>query len=497
MSDQQRWDTLGSVNPRIRTPHLDALAASGMRMDRAYAPTPVCLPCRASILTGQHSSTNGAMHNHSQLRTDYTPRLSDLLRGQGYYTHMIGKSHLMCCHDPKSLESAPHIHNLDYFRKWRGPWYGFEHADICIGHTTEKHACGMHYGAWLQDQGVDLGRYFGNTAYEQYGAWDLPEKYHSSTWIADVTVAAMRRAAGEGRPFFLWTLFQDPHNPCMVPEPWASMYRPDEMPAFGFKQGEPECFDRKPPFYREVLRQSGPYAARPEDAELPGTGNVSHLAWSQRQVRENAACYYGMVSLMDKHIGRILDELRRSGMAENTLVIFTSDHGDLLGDHGLWWKSMVCYDESIRVPLIASMPGRIAGGNTSRAFVSLVDLLPTICDFAGVDVPSVCEGVSQRGVWEGRENSVRDHVVVEERPYDSDFAERIIVTDTHKLAFYANRPYGELYDLAADPDHVDNLWDDPSSQPIRHELIERILSHEMLKCRPSPGPGRAAEEALS
>jgi uncharacterized sulfatase len=489
LADQMRYDCLGTLNPAIRTPHLDRLAGEGLTLTRAYAPTPVCLPCRASLATGQYPASHGAMHNHTTLRRDHPSLVAESFNRGGYYTHMIGKSHLSSCHDPCSLEAPPHIHNLDYFRRWHGPWYGFRRADLCIGHTTERHACGMHYGAWLRDQGVDLDRYFGHTAYEAYGAWDLPGQFHNSKWVADTAIAAIRHGAEHEQPFYLWVNFQDPHNPCMVPEPWAGLYADADIPVPGYKPGEPECFAHKPPFYREIIEQPGPYAGRPADPDMKDMGNVSHLDWTPEQTRANAACYYGMVSLMDHHIGRILDALDACGAAEDTLVVFSSDHGELLGDHGFWYKSLVAYEESMRVPLLARLPGRIPAGAVSPALHSLVDLPATFLDYAGLPRPYAFEGVNQRRAWESPGTALRDAVVVEERPADTAWNQRLLVTDTHKLVFYAHRPYGELYDMQADPHQVRNLWDAPSAAALKHELIARLLSMEMNRVAPTPRPG--------
>ncbi len=484
LADQQRFDTLGVVNSKISTPNLDRLAAGGALFTRAYPPTPVCLPCRASLVTGQYPSSHGATHNHTALPEDYPDLVASLLRQSGYYTHMIGKSHLASCHDPCSPESAPHIYNRDYFRRWRGPWYGFERADIAIGHTTEKHAHGMHYGAWLEDRGVAIDRYFGHTAYDAYGSWDLPEEYHSSRWIADTTIESISRAAQRKQPFYIWANFQDPHNPCMVPEPWASMYDPKNMPACGYKPGEPESFASKPPFYREIIDQPGEYAARPSDPGLRGAGNVSHLPYTGEDARRNAACYYGMVSLMDHHVGRMLDALEASGQVDNTVVVFTADHPDCLGDHGFWYKSLVCFDEILRVPMIVRYPGVVPAGVRSDAFQNLVDLPATFLSMAGVSVPREYEGVNQEPSWRNPACAVRRDAVIEERPYTSDFNQRILITDEYKLAFFADRPYGELYNTRTDPDQITNLWDDPSCRDIRERLIMRILSHEMNKGLP-------------
>jgi len=493
MSDQQRWDTLGCLNPSIKTPALDRLAAEGTVFERAYPTCPVCLPCRTSYLTGQYPSSTRANHNHTELPESVTPTLGSTFRDRGYYTHMIGKSHFSNCHDPLTKESAPHIHNVEYYRSWKGPWYGFERADISIGHSTEKHACGMHYGAWLEDHGVDRQQYFGHTSYEQYGPWDLPEEFHSSKWVADMVIDGIGAAQKRDQPFLIWANFQDPHNPCMVPEPWASMYDPEQIPRFGFKPGEPECFDSKPPLYRDLMEQPGQYACKPSDPDLASAGNVSHLDWNSRQVQENAACYYGMVSLMDHHVARILDSLDERGLTDDTLVIFTSDHGDLLGDHGLWWKSLVAYEESLRVPMIARLPGRIPAGKKSAALQSLVDHFPTFCKLTDVPAPIECEGRDQSAVWLGEKETEREMVIVEERPSPSVWNERIIISQQYKLVYYAGRENGELYDTDRDPDLISNLWDSPDYRLIKEKLIRQILDHEMNKRTPRPSPGVMAQ----
>ncbi len=484
LSDQQRADTLGAVNPVIRTPNLDALAASGTLFSSAYPPTPVCLPCRASLMTGQYPSSHRAAHNNAALRMDHSPLVADILRGAGYYTHMIGKSHVNPCHQPGSPEATPRIHLRDYWRSFRGPWYGFEHADLNVGHSTEAHACGMHYGVWLEDRGVDTGRYFGKTGYYDYGAWDLPEEYHNSRWVAETTVQAMERAADEGRPFYIWSNFQDPHNPYFAPEPWASMYDPQKMPSFGFKPGEPECFADKPPFYNETLRNPGDYAARYSHPEIDGPFNTSALPLDERRTRESAAVYYGMVSLMDKYIGEILAALDRLGMRENTIIVFSSDHGDLLGDHGFWWKGVFPYEECVNVPFIAAWPGHIPPGRRSDALQSLVDLAPTFCAAAGVARHPSFEGVDQLACWRGEAGQARDCLVIEERPHDGPFNQRIFIEGDYKLVYYSSFEDGELYHRRDDPHQVRNLWKDPAHRRTRESLMHRLLREEINRRAP-------------
>jgi len=485
LTDQQRADTLGVLNSSIRTPNLDRLAEKGTVFTRCYPPTPVCLPCRGALMSGRYPSATGAMHNHSPLKPSMGPMVADVFRQQGYYTHMIGKSHLQSCHDLDSPESAPHIHDRSYFRSWKGPWYGFEHADLNIGHSTELHACGMHYGVWLEDRGVDTDRYFGHTAYEQYGPWDLPEEYHNSAWVAETTIGAMQQAKDEGKPFYISANFQDPHNPCMVPEPWASMYDPEELPEFGFKPGEPECFQDKPAFYQEILNSPGQYAAQYSEGGPSGATNASHLPFDQKQTQENAACYYGMVSLLDHHVGRILDALEASGQLENTIVVFASDHGDFLGDHGLWWKELYPYEEAINVPLIVSWPGHLPENRQNTSLQGLIDLAPTWLNLSGLACPPEFQGVDQSAVWRGEQESLREAIVVEDRPHDGPFNQRIFITDRFKLVAYSNPEYGELYDMVEDPHQVRNLWSDPAFADLRFHMLQGLLTEEMNRNRPA------------
>jgi uncharacterized sulfatase len=484
MADQMRADCLGAVNPRIRTPHLDRLEREGALSEHAFSASPVCLPARASLLSGQYPSTHGATWNLSQLADDHPTLLSTRLARAGYWTHLIGKSHFKSCHDPSSPESAPHIHNRRHWAQFRGPWMGFEHADVNIGHTTEKHACGMHYGVWLEQRGIDTARYFGHTDYEAYGTWDLPEEFHPSTWVAETTNRAIDAAAGRDQPFFIWANFQDPHNPCFAPAPWSTMYDPDRIPRFGLKPGEPDCFRDKPPHYREIHDQPGPYRAKTSDPGLGHTGNVCRLPWSDRQTQENAAHYYGMVSLMDDRIGRILAHLDARGLADDTLIVFTADHGDLLGDHGFWWKSLVCYDESIRIPWVARWPRRMPAGQR-LGLCNLVDLAPTCAAAAGVPALPQWEGENLLPEWTGGARARHD-TLIEERPAEGDFVQHVLVEDEWKLAAYPGRTYGELYHRREDPDHLRNRWGDPACAAVQERMLRRLYHLAATKRRPNP-----------
>ena len=234
-------------------------------------------------MSGRYASSHRATNNETHLQGHVQPTFGGHFHGAGYYTHMIGKCHFASCTHPTSPEAVPFIHNTEFYRSWRGPFYGFQHADLHIGHTTEKHSAGMHYRAWLEDQGVDIDKYFGNTEYFDWGAWELPEAYHPSRWTADRTIDAIHKASNEGRPFCLWSNFQDPHNPYFVPEPWASMYNPDEVSTPGFKPGEPEV-SRK-------MKRRAPLAAAILVAVIAG--------WITTEVGRQPYVIYGLMRTHD------------------------------------------------------------------------------------------------------------------------------------------------------------------------------------------------------
>jgi uncharacterized sulfatase len=489
-SDQQRWDALGVHQPWLHTPHLDRLAAEGLLVERSYAPTPVCLPSRASTLTGQYSTTHGAMHNYSYLPQDWEPMLSRDLSAAGYATHLIGKTHFSGMFDAGSLESFPRSADRGFFRDWHGPWYGFERAELSIGHSTQGEAPHMHYGVWLEERGVDIDSYFGNTPYEAAGVWDLPEEHHSSAWVAERTMSALDDRARDGRPFFIWTNFPDPHNPYYAPEPWASMYVGAEVPLPQPRLCDEERsgLERKPAFYRDLQDSPSPWRWRPRDPDLPLlAGNVTALDLDENALRRTIATYYAMTSMLDRYVGRILDHLDRLGLTDDTVVVFTSDHGDLLGDHGLWWKGLVSYEESMRLPFIVRAPGRVPAGRRSSALQSLVDLAPTFYDLASIPCPTGVEGRSQRQLWEGG-SALRDELIVEERPSFTPWEQRVLVTASHKLVTYAGRDEGELYDLEADPHQWVNLWADPAFRRLRESLLDRLSRHPRGRAEPPRSP---------
>jgi len=477
-SDQQHYDTLGSTNPRIRTPALDRLGEEGVRFDRAYCPNPTCTPSRASIITGMYPSQHGAWSLGTKLFED-VPVVGDALAADGYATALIGKAHfqpLASRPGMESLECQPLMRDLDFWRGFHGPWYGFEHVEIARNHACESHA-GQHYGIWMEENGLANWReYFDDWPHvpekirkrHAQRHWPLPEKYHYSRWTAERTIAHVENSVREGRPFFTWASFLDPHPPYMAPEPWASMYDPADM-APGHLSGEEHA--KNPPHFRLTQEKSPDFSAYYEDQGIHGFH--SHLR-DEQELRKDIAIYYGMISFMDQQIGRILEALDRLGVAERTLVVFTTDHGHFLGQHGLIAKGAFHYEDMIRIPFLVRWPGQVPAGRVSRRLQSLVDLAPTFLAAAGVEIPGVMTGVDQLPAW-CADRACRDHAIVENRHTYKNVHLRTYVNERYKITVYRQGEDGELFDLVEDPGEINNLWHEPQACELKRKLLMEFM----------------------
>lgn len=481
-SDQHHFACMGYNNPQVKTPNLDRLAARGMLFDRAYCPNPTCTPTRASILTGTYPSQHGAYSLGTKLPEDVHV-VGDDFKSAGYRTALVGKAHfqpLKGTGEFPSLESYPILQDLDFWRGFKDRFYGFDEVELARNHTDEAHV-GQHYALWMEAKGLTNWReHFSaptGTRSPQTHTWSLPEEYHYDAWIAERTNARLEACRKNGENFFLWASYFDPHPSYLVPEPWAGMYDPEDMVVPEATPGE---HDRNPPHFRMTQEESPDVSGYQEEGGHGCHGLHSHLG-RRKSLARDMAVYYGMISMMDHYIGKTLDKLDELGLAGETLVVFTSDHGHFLGQHGLCAKGAFHYEDMIRVPFIASLPGVIPQGGRTDAMLSLVDLAPTFLDVAGLPVPRCMTGRSQRTVLEGSAGSVRDHVIVENHHQPTTLHLKTYVDARHKLTVYYNQPYGELFDLETDPGEVHNLWDDPASQVLKQELLLKYVHAELGK----------------
>lgn len=481
-TDQHHPAALGSVTPAIRTPHLDALAGEGTRFDRAYCANPTCTPTRASLITGRYPSQHGAWTLGTKLpETEQT--IGELLGDAGYRTALLGKAHfqpLASSTEYPSLEAYPTLHDLDFWRGFTGPFYGFDHIELLRNHTSEAHV-GQHYALWLEDRDPDWRRHFqapaGTLPSDARHRWALPEELHYNTWLAERSDAYLAERAADGDPFLLWVSFPDPHPPYLVPEPWASMYDPATLEIPAIVPGEHEA---NPPHFALTQHPDPDFTPWRESGHWLQGMEESHLRDDEER-RRIVATYYGMVSYSDAAIGRVLAALESHGLADDTVVVFTADHGHFYGQHGLQAKGPFHYEDLIRVPMIVRDPRAASRGAVSDAIQSHVDLAPTLLEYAGLAVPSTMTGVSQREVWAGTEERARESTICEFHHEPTTLNLRSYIEGRYKLTVYQGREYGELYDLERDPRELTNLWNDPDSASLKSALLLRYVWAELAK----------------
>ena len=480
-SDQQHWNTLGCLNPEVQTPHLDRLAREGTLYERAYCPNPTCTPTRASIITGKYPSQHGAWSLGTKL-SEAEHTVGEDFSQAGYRTGLVGKAHfqpLRGTEEFPSLEAYPILQDLDFWRKFDHPFYGFERVELARNHADEAHV-GQHYAIWLEEKGCANWRdYFrpptGNNSTQRH-KWLIPEAFHYDTWIAERTNALLEQYHRNDENFFLWASFFDPHPPYLVPEPWDTMYDPAALTVPSVVEGE---HDNNPPHFQMTQTQKPDFSALRESGQGIH-GFHSHLH-NRDAMAKNIAIYYAMISLMDKYIGAILDKLDALGLAGNTLVVFTSDHGHFFGQHGLTAKGAFHYEDLIKVPFLVRYPGRTPAGVRSNAIQSLVDLAPSFLSVAGIDIPRTMTGIDQKAVWFGESQKAREHAIVENRHEPTTIHVKTYVNERYKLTVYYNRDYGELFDLQNDPNELNNLWNKPESASLKAGLVMKLLHAEMGK----------------
>ncbi|MEZ5412784.1 MAG: sulfatase-like hydrolase/transferase [Opitutaceae bacterium] len=482
-SDQHRFDHLGCMGtPGFVTPNLDRMAREGVHFNRAYTPCPICTPTRVSLLTGQYPSRHGAYSIGVTLKPFPTVTLPSVLSAAGYHTALFGKHHFVRRDDEIEHISGMKNPPPEFWETWNGPYVGFDEFQANTGHTINN-VPEAHYRLFLERAGVDYKPWFHVTRddYSRFetGLWEIPAEYHDSSWIAQVTNDYLHRRAETGQPWFCWASFQDPHEPMVCPDPWYSQVNPDELRLYeDYREGE---FDDRHAIYR-CMRESK--FGRFDD----GNGFPSSFGDFERKgiERDSLRATAGMVNFMDDRIGAIFKTLEETGQLENTLVIYTTDHGEMHGHHGLWGKGGAAYEGCQRVPLLAWGPGLIPATGKTEALANLVDLPRTFLNFAGVEEPTGLQGVDLGPVLRRETESVQDAVTVELRPTYETFYQQTLVTASHKLVVYKDTDDGELYDLDADPDQYRNLWSDAASRDTRDVLVRRLVRLNLEREAHSP-----------
>ena len=520
ITDQHRADYLGCYgHPVLRTPHIDSIAASGTRFRKFYVASPVCMPNRASLMTGRMPAVHGVRCNGIPLSQDCVTFV-DLLRDAGYDTALIGKSHLQNFTGNPALskraapragyrEPSPPLRQAMRIDLTAGsygqeqpahwakpgahvatPFYGYGHVEIVTGHGD---AVDGDYRQWLREKDPAALNLLGpqNSAPHDYGVPQayrtrIPEALYSTNYLAERAEAYLRGRKADAAPFFLTVSFPDPHHPFNPPGRYWDMYRPEQFPV-------PEAFRRNdwtpPPHVQTVIDQRA--SGR---ADLHG---MRSIAVSAREAQEAQALTCGMIACLDDGIGRVLRALDTSGERDNTIVIFTTDHGDHLGDHRLMLKGAEQYQSILHVPFIWSDPQAPEAAATD-AIGSTIDIPATILDRARIAPYVGMQGKSLLASMGAEGTPVRDCAFVqyEQQMGDQDVDHmprwHTIVDDRYRMTVMSGSGFGELYDLASDPGEFDNLWDKPEHAGLKARLMERLLQLEIEHTDTVPYPtGRA------
>jgi len=482
ITDQQRGDHLGCYgNPLLRTPHIDALAARGWLFERFYVASAMCMPNRATIMTGRMPTLHGVRQNGIPLSLDSTC-FTHLLQEVGYRTGLFGKSHLQNFTGdvpkfqlkiPEGLTPPPDrlrevMQGLRlgaaYDRELasekstdpaaderEGPFYGFERFRFCTWPAPGYSAPQLRWSR-------------------------IPEELYPTNYVADTTIEFLEERARDPQaaPFFVQCSFPDPHHPFTPPGKYFHLYNPDEVRL-------PASFHHRPHDQTPMLKRMHEDLA----AGRAQRETVAPYAVTESEAKQITAATYGMLTLIDDAVGRVMAKLRELGLAENTVVIFTSDHGDWMGDHGVMQKGPLHYQGLIRVPFIWSDPqdasaGKSAGKRTD-ALAGSIDIARSILHRAGVAPANGMQGRDLNRIMQQNEGSTHDCIVVEQqtsRPYlgmSEQVRVRTMTDGRWRMSLWDGLPSGELYDLEGDPGEIVNLWGSPAHLGARRELMERML----------------------
>jgi len=485
-TDQQRADCIGVMGRRVRTPHLDLLAGEGTLFRACITPNLVCQPSRASILTGLLPRTHGVCDNGIDLPPQHAETgFAALLSRAGYDTALIGKAHFATAHTfaPTGTPECRHSMHL-YGPNWTGPYMGFQRVELVVeGHNTflpMEPPYGQSYEAWYYGDGhggLKNRLYRENAGPDVGGApqtWHsaLPPAWHNSTWIADRSIAFLNER--RDRPFCLWASIPDPHHPFDCPVPWSLLHRPESVDLPPHRALD---LDRRPWWHRASL-EGVPNLADPKLREFRAKHSRTPVL-TDAQLGEVIANYYGMIALADHNIGRVLTELNRLGLDDDTLVVVASDHGDRLGDHGLLLKGPMPYEGLLRVVCMMRGPG-VPRGTVCDQPVSSLDFPATFLEMAGVAQPVHWHSRSLLAVAQGRET--RDFAYSEWDLGDSRCGVpldlRTARTARHKLTIEERSGAAEMYDLVEDPYETRNVADVPGYAALRREM------EAMIRARP-------------
>jgi len=447
MVDQMRGDCLGvNGNEFIETPNLDMMATEGYNFENAYTAVPSCIASRAAILTGMSQKSHGRVGYEDGVSWNYKNTIASEFSKAGYHTQCIGKMHVypernLCgfhnimLHDGylhfarnKEGKASTQIEQCDDYLKW------FREKK---GHNVDLIDIGLDCNSWVSRP------------------WGYEENLHPTNWVVNESIDFLRRR-DPSKPFFLNMSFVRPHSPLDPPKFYFDMYKDEELP--------------------EHLM--GDWANK-EDEENRGKDiNCVKGIINKKALKRAKAAYYGSITHIDHQIGRFLIALSEYGELNNTIFLFVSDHGDMMGDHN-WFRKGIPYEGSTRVPFFIYDPGNLLKGKKGKVFdevLELRDIMPTLLDFAHISIPDSVEGLSLKDLIEERNSTWREYIHGE-HSFGED-SNHYIVTKRDKFLWFSQRGEEQYFDLEKDPKELTNLINSEEYKD-RIDYLRKILIRKL------------------
>ena len=491
ITDQQRADHLGFMgNQIVNTPNLDQLAKRSAVFKNTWVSNPVCMPNRCSILTGRMPTAHGVIFNDRSLNWNSNTFVRQFKKAL-YSTTLIGKSHIQHGASRNSIipfrgegafkesyaEGWNEIENFERYLDHDSPeiedFYGFEKIELAIDHGARVSG---HHLLWALDRGanqndlvVDYNRKApGNKRSDHW--WQIyqppyPEDYHSTTFVTERTIDHIKAKSDDNEPWLIWSSFPDPHHPMTPPGDWFEKYKPSEMPLPHSRSDNLESA----PGHLQNFQSIHPKDQRDWVAPC-GFGSDELLG-------EAIAATYGMIEMVDNGIGKILQSLEDTRQLENTIIVFTSDHGDMMGDHGLFLKGFMHYRGTLQVPLTISAPG--IKPQTINELASSIDIGPTLLELCELPFYEGIQGEPLVPILSGEKESVRDCILIEDdiatvtaRLTPIPAKTRTLVTKTHRYT-RNSKLEEQLFNLGEDPDELIDL--SRKDQLARSLIIEQMM----------------------
>jgi len=448
-TDQQRFDTIRALGAdSMITPHLDGLAEEGTCFDHCYCTAPSCVPSRASFFNCQYPHTLRVYNN----ACSWKPAWTQDLQTAGYHTVSVGKMHTVPMDVDCGFDQRYVVENKDRPLRLNRPHGGFrDEWDKFLNNSGVRKPSRHTYRDEHPEYETAVGAY----------TWPLEERFHSDVFVGTMAEWFIRQRESEG-PLFLQIGFPGPHPPYDPPARFLSLYEDVDLPLPSVTE-------------EELSLQPPPHAALRKEMIQ---GNHDAVRWTEKPGQEQLLRlrrhYAANMTLIDEQVGRVLKALEERGYLEDAIVMFTSDHGDCLGDHGHIQK-WTFYDCITRVPTIVWAPGRLPEGHHVQDLVQQMDLAPMLLEWAGVKAST---GSAQSALPVALGESNGREAVFAEHSADNILKEVSFVTMVRtrdwKLVHYLDQPWGELYDLKKDPGERRNRWEDPAAVPKRKELLDLL-----------------------